>query len=608
MQNSRLTHGIRPSPKLSPILTARSQRRFLHHIRHETKPYNVAVIGGGLTGLTAAWRLLQDPKCQKITLYEKSSQLGGWLQSERIEVGDGKHVVFEHGPRTIRASQPAVMPMLDLLFSLDLSEQIVLIGKTSPAARNRYVYYPDHLVRMPGPKPGGGTLSTILETLTTIFTEPIFKGTVMGILKEPAVETRSISDLRKDESVGDFISRRFGSKVADNLASAVYHGIYAGDIYKLSADTILGPQRLHEAQHESVIIGAMEMMQQKKKIIPADHLLAMFSVVGQRPMNHFDRLGVLVGPASVFTIKDGLAEIARAFERGFKKHSEKIEVVTDARINDIKREDNHDITISLKDGNNTRSQTFNRVISTAPPTEMARLIEAGSEHDSEKPIESISRLKAQNYAVNVMVVNLFYDDPNLVPYRGFGYLIPRNVPFEQNPERGLGVIFSSETSEHQDTAVGTKLTVMMGGHWWDGWTESDLPGPEKATEMARSLLKRHLGIDATPVVTRARLQRDAIPQYTVNHLVKMGGLSDAIRKDFDRRLTLAGNWYGTHGVGVNDCVVQGYLAAAWGVDSIEGIKDFPVGMPTDLMDEQAGGIPTSTKRYLGQQAHRVQDK
>jgi protoporphyrinogen/coproporphyrinogen III oxidase len=233
---------------------------------------------------------------------------------------------------------------------------------------------------------------------------------------------------------------------------------------------------------------------------------------------------------------------------------------------------------------------------------MAKLIEAGSEKDTSKPIESISRLKAQNYAVNVMVVNLFYNEPNLVPYRGFGYLIPRSIPFEQNPERGLGVIFSSETSEHQDTAVGTKLTVMMGGHWWDGWSESDLPSPEKAVLMAQSLLKRHLGIDATPAVTRARLQRDAIPQYTVNHQVRMGGLSDAIRKDFDKRLTLAGNWYGVHGVGVNDCVVQGYLAATWGVDSLEGVKDLTTGMPGDLMDEQVGGIPTSSKRYLMQQA------
>ena len=114
MRRSRLNHAIRPSLKLS---TSTATRRLLHRAHHETKPYNAAVIGGGLTGLTAAWRLVQDPKCQRVTLYEKSPQLGGWLQSERVEVGDGKHVVFEYGPRTIRAVQPAVLPMLDLVRS-----------------------------------------------------------------------------------------------------------------------------------------------------------------------------------------------------------------------------------------------------------------------------------------------------------------------------------------------------------------------------------------------------------------------------------------------------------------------------------------------------------
>lgn len=252
------------------------------------------------------------------------------------------------------------------------------------------------------------------------------------------------------------------------------------------------------------------------------------------------------------------------------------------------------------------SETFNRVIATAPAPELARLIEAGSANDTQKPMESITRLKNHNYAVTVMVVNLYYDEPNLNPYRGFGYLIPRSIPFEQNPERGLGVIFSSETSYQQDTAPGTKLTVMMGGHWWDGYKESDLPTPEEGIHMARSLLKRHLGIEASPAVARARLQRNAIPQYTVNHLTRMEGLSRAVRDEFDSRLTLAGNWYSMHGVGINECITQGYMAATWGVDSTEGIDvSSEIGsLMADvrpLMVDQAGGIPTASPRYLSQQ-------
>lgn len=87
------------------------QRYSLHTV---TKGYNAAVIGGGITGLTAAFRLSQDPTCSKVTLYEKSSRVGGWLSSETIPVDGGK-VVFEYGPRTLRTAVPACLPLLDLV-------------------------------------------------------------------------------------------------------------------------------------------------------------------------------------------------------------------------------------------------------------------------------------------------------------------------------------------------------------------------------------------------------------------------------------------------------------------------------------------------------------
>lgn len=80
----------------------------------KTTRFNAAVIGGGITGMTAAWRLCQDPNCTKVTLYEKSPRLGGWLQSEKVKVKGG-HVVFEYGPRTVRSSVNTSMPIVDLV-------------------------------------------------------------------------------------------------------------------------------------------------------------------------------------------------------------------------------------------------------------------------------------------------------------------------------------------------------------------------------------------------------------------------------------------------------------------------------------------------------------
>jgi hypothetical protein len=65
------------------------------------KAKNVAVVGGGITGLAAAYSLTKALPTAKITIFEAKRKLGGWLDSEMIPVDDGE-VLFEWGPRTLR--------------------------------------------------------------------------------------------------------------------------------------------------------------------------------------------------------------------------------------------------------------------------------------------------------------------------------------------------------------------------------------------------------------------------------------------------------------------------------------------------------------------------
>jgi NAD(P)-binding Rossmann-like domain len=62
---------------------------------------DVAVVGGGITGLTAAYNLTKALPDANITLFERTEKLGGWLDSEIVPV-DGGEVLFEWGPRTLR--------------------------------------------------------------------------------------------------------------------------------------------------------------------------------------------------------------------------------------------------------------------------------------------------------------------------------------------------------------------------------------------------------------------------------------------------------------------------------------------------------------------------
>lgn len=63
---------------------------------------DVAILGGGITGLACAYYLSRDLPNTKITLFEATPRLGGWLNTETVNVDNG-NIIFEQGPRSLRA-------------------------------------------------------------------------------------------------------------------------------------------------------------------------------------------------------------------------------------------------------------------------------------------------------------------------------------------------------------------------------------------------------------------------------------------------------------------------------------------------------------------------
>lgn len=94
--------------------------------------------------------------------------------------------------------------------------------------------------------PGQG--GSVLESLYSLISEPVFDDWFRSLIREPWQPPRP--DDLLDESVGSFLSRRLGSPVvADNIVSAVFHGIYAGDIYRLSARSLLSQAWQYEGRY-----------------------------------------------------------------------------------------------------------------------------------------------------------------------------------------------------------------------------------------------------------------------------------------------------------------------------------------------------------------------
>jgi oxygen-dependent protoporphyrinogen oxidase len=464
---------------------------------------------------------------------------------------------------------------------LDLAKDAIFTQNTAPAARNRYIYYPDRLVRMPHPAFG------FFNNLYSLWTEPIYKGVIWSSATELYKAARD-PDV-EDESVGDFLSRRFSKALVERIVSAILHGIYAGNVWHLSAKSLFPRLWRYELQERSVFRGMIKSQVEGLEIPKgeATYIQAM------KKFQWEPILKATLKDNAVFTFRDGLSMLTDALARSLFT-SGKVEFKTSTPVESVAlaKDDN---CIVVADQGPQKATTHTHVVSALAPENLNLLLH----NERQRLIPSIP-------SVTVMTVNLYYRTPNLNP-PGFGYLIPSATSFENNPERALGVVFDTAYSPSpadldtanwmtQDTGTlkqmrdlgqlvnindfawynlpekanvqdevkerGTKLTVMLGGHNWDGWPA--YPDEQEGLALAKAVVERHLGITEEPEVFRVNLQRDCIPQYTVGHEQRLKTAHTNLQREYKGRLRVSGNWM--WGVGVNDC-----LRSAWEV--VRSIKD-----------------------------------
>lgn len=417
--------------------------------------------------------------------------------------------------------------------------------------------------------PGPGT--NMFQAVSSLLTEPAFAGLFSALVRDSFTARQSI--VAEDESIASFFSRRLDSRLANNLVSAVLHGIYAGDVEKLSMQSLLPALWKYAKLYGSIRKG---FGQESQHMFLSKEDLRLLSCV-DLDITKSDKQKAAEA-SSVFTLKGGLGELANGLEASLLQqemvHIEKETLVDDLRLAGGQVSSFRcrisfcalsyrftralglclqvRLSIQSHKSNPTSNETrhFSHVVSTISAKTLNRIAKTADGRRVLLPFDEIP-------SVSVMVVNIFYTNPSILPVHGFGYLIPRSIPFAQNPERALGVVFDSDAAIGQDDVPGTKVTVMLGGHWWDGW--ESFPDEHEGTKMAKAILKRHLGITAEPDAIGVSVQKDCIPQYTVGHRKRLEQGSDLLKKRFMGKLRVAGNSY--TGVGLNDCIRSAYQVA-----------------------------------------------
>lgn len=197
----------------------------------------VAIIGAGITGLTAAFYLKRQGV--PVTVYEEGNRVGGVLRSLRYE-----GYLAEFGPNTILETSPKIA---QLVRDAGLGERRL---DPDPRAAARYVVRYRRPIAMPSSPLG-------------FFTTKLFSARAkLAVLREPFVAPRRDG---LEESIAQFVQRRLGREFLVQAIDALVAGVYAGDPHKLSVTQAFPKLAQLEARYGSLIKGQILGARERRK-------------------------------------------------------------------------------------------------------------------------------------------------------------------------------------------------------------------------------------------------------------------------------------------------------------------------------------------------------
>ncbi len=452
---------------------------------NRTEHYDVVIVGAGITGLTAAYRLSKETGL-RVALAEKTNQVGGVIQSAQQS---GYHLEF-----AANTFLPSATAVLKLCHELNLEPT-----KASARAKKRYIFYQGQLVPVP---------MDPLSLLTTSLLSPAGK---IKLLIEPFCPP----GIPKNETVAEFTRRRLGQEVLDYLMGPFLSGVYAGDPEKLSLKAVFPKLASWEESSGGLLKGAFKSLLDKSG-----------NVKEQPKKKKKDR--------RMLSFSQGMAELPQALASQLP-----VDVL---RLNsDLVQIEKNKLNYCLNFSSGACWQTRS-LIFTAPAHVGSGLFAA-----SEPKLAQV--LGKIPYAP-MAIVHLGFNQSDL-PHEldGFGFLVPRKSGVQT-----LGAIWSSCLYPDRAPEGKELFTCFLGGALQtevSTWTE------EKIREQVLMDMGQMMGFPASviPDFAHVKLWPQAIPQYELEHLE----YSQYLQSHCPENLTFAGNF--RSGVSVNDCVLQGELAA-----------------------------------------------
>jgi oxygen-dependent protoporphyrinogen oxidase len=329
----------------------------------------IAIIGGGISGLTAAFTLEEHRRAGALeyTLYESSPHLGGVLRTEHIQ-----GCIVEAGPDSFITEKPWAA---DLCRTLGLGDQLIA---SNEADRKTYILVHGQLIPMPD-----GLMFMVPTKILPTGLSPLFSWTTKLRMAQELFHPPRAADA--DESVASLVERHYGAEMVDRLADPLLSGVYGGEAASLSVRAVLPRFAEMERTHGSL---GRAMLAARKKVPRANQ------------------------PAPPFftSLKNGMQQLIETLIPRLNPAS----VITNTTVQSIQPEaGGWTVSAGLK------TDHFDAVIVAVPTHAAAQLLAICSP-------ELSAELAAIGYSSSI-TIGLAYDHDvrrSLPP--GFGFLVPRN--------------------------------------------------------------------------------------------------------------------------------------------------------------------------------------
>jgi oxygen-dependent protoporphyrinogen oxidase len=409
----------------------------------------VIIIGAGISGLTAAFKLKQAGL--NVVVYEKSENTGGNVRTEKVakeliedESFDG--LIFDQGPNSGLETTPLIQELCE---SLGIADRKIY-GNTS--SNKRYIMRRGKLHELAmSPK-------FLISGLFSISAK-------LRLIKEPFIKTKS----HPKETLAEFTTRRLGREFLDYAINPFVAGVFAGDPSNLNVKTAFPKLYELEQNYGSLIGGSIKSARERKK-----------------------RAEKSKQSAKTFSFKDGMHELTDALANELKD-----EIRTGCEVLYFdKTKNGYDVT--YRKGVEVFKESSDGIILSVPAYAAAEMLRGAD--------NNLSGQLAKIYYPPVNVAFMIYKKKNVgFDLDGFGYLIP-----EKEKRNILGSLWNSVIFDDRAPANYVTFTNFIGGARSPELTEFN---DASTLSMVKEELHSVLELKSQPEYYKIVRWQKAIPQY-----------------------------------------------------------------------------------------------